>query len=151
MLASFISGDRAAHWGARSLKDRRAAVLADLVTFFGPQAASPLEYNEGNWPSNPWEGGAYAAYFTPGTWTEYGRSLRAPVGRIFWAGTETAKKWAVSQRGWGAAQVPGTGPGGKGQGAGHNMHVPFGNQVCCGGAGPRSAATQVLTYTPVTH
>jgi monoamine oxidase len=96
VLASFISGDRAAHWGARSLKERRSAVLADLVTFFGPQAASPLEYNEGNWPSNPWEGGAYAAYFTPGAWTEYGHYLRAPVGRIFWAGTETAKKWAVS-------------------------------------------------------
>ena len=30
---------------------------------------------------------------TPGTWTAYGRALREPVGRVHWAGTETATRW----------------------------------------------------------
>jgi monoamine oxidase len=29
----------------------------------------------------------------PGAWTEYGPHLRAPCGRIHWAGTETATEW----------------------------------------------------------
>ena len=29
----------------------------------------------------------------PGAWTGYGRVLREPVGRIHWAGTETATRW----------------------------------------------------------
>ncbi len=30
----------------------------------------------------------------PGGWTSYGRALRAPVGSIHWAGTETATEWS---------------------------------------------------------
>ena len=30
----------------------------------------------------------------PGTWTAHGPALRAPVGRLHWAGTETATRWA---------------------------------------------------------
>jgi monoamine oxidase len=30
------------------------------------------------------------AHFTPGTLTRYGALLRAPFGRVHWAGTETA-------------------------------------------------------------
>jgi monoamine oxidase len=30
------------------------------------------------------------AHFAPGVLTQYGRLLRAPHGRIHWAGTETA-------------------------------------------------------------
>jgi monoamine oxidase len=29
----------------------------------------------------------------PGVMIEYGQALRAPVGRIHWAGTETATVW----------------------------------------------------------
>ena len=29
----------------------------------------------------------------PGSWTSVGRWLREPVGRIIWAGTETADEW----------------------------------------------------------
>ncbi len=30
---------------------------------------------------------------TTGGWTEYGRALREPVGRLHWAGAETATVW----------------------------------------------------------
>ena len=29
----------------------------------------------------------------PGVWTAYGEALREPIGRIHWAGTETATVW----------------------------------------------------------
>ena len=29
----------------------------------------------------------------PGAWTQFGPALREPVGRIHWAGTETAIRW----------------------------------------------------------
>jgi monoamine oxidase len=37
--------------------------------------------------------GCYGGVFGPGAWLAYGQSLRAPVGRIHWAGTETAQVW----------------------------------------------------------
>jgi len=30
----------------------------------------------------------------PGAWTSVGRALREPAGRVHWAGTETATRWA---------------------------------------------------------
>ncbi|MBL6801592.1 MAG: FAD-dependent oxidoreductase [Synechococcus sp. BS307-5m-G38] len=59
-----------------------------------PEARSGvLEYHEGNWPANPWVSGAYSTIYTPGTWTQFGKHLRQPVGRIFWAGTEVSTAW----------------------------------------------------------
>ncbi|HLY32828.1 MAG TPA: FAD-dependent oxidoreductase, partial [Ktedonobacterales bacterium] len=37
--------------------------------------------------------GCYAGYMPPGVWTTYGHVLRAPIGRLHWAGTETATEW----------------------------------------------------------
>jgi hypothetical protein len=72
---------------------RRAAVLKDLKTCFGDQAGTPDEVIEANWPANAWIGGAFTAYLRPGAWTRYGKALRPRVGRIHWAGTETATVW----------------------------------------------------------
>ena len=35
----------------------------------------------------------FGGVFGPGAWTGYGRQLREPVGRLHWAGTETATRW----------------------------------------------------------
>jgi len=93
ILTSFIQGGRLTAWSRLPAAGRRAAVLADLVTYFGPAAAHPAEYVEANWTANPLAGGAYNGYFGPGGWTSVGAALRAPVGRIHWAGTETATRW----------------------------------------------------------
>ena len=94
VLATFLTGEAATRFGAVSPAERRAAVLADLATLLGPQAReTALEYHEGNWPANPWIGGAYSSFYTPGTWTQFGPHLRKPVGRIFWAGTEVSTAW----------------------------------------------------------
>jgi len=63
------------------------------VRVFGPAAASPVRYLDKVWADDEWSRGCYVANMAPGAWTEYGKHLRAPCGRIHWAGTETATVW----------------------------------------------------------
>jgi monoamine oxidase len=93
VIATFVVGDRYGHWQAMAASDRRTAVLCDLAAYFGEEALSPLTYHEADWPSDPWTGGAYAAFMPPGVWTSFGEALTPPVGRIHWAGTEIADRW----------------------------------------------------------
>jgi monoamine oxidase len=46
-----------------------------------------------DWSAEEWTRGCYGAHFPPEVWTQLGPSLREPVGRIHWAGTETAERW----------------------------------------------------------
>lgn len=47
-----------------------------------------------NWNTKKFTGGAFTAYLTPGTWTQWADvGWREPLGDIFWAGTETADRW----------------------------------------------------------
>ncbi|MFI0449727.1 flavin monoamine oxidase family protein [Actinomadura sp. 6N118] len=74
-------------------QDRRTRVIAQLNRLFGPKAACPAAYIEQDWGAEPFSRGAYSAVFPPGAWTQYGQALRPPVGRIHWAGAETATAW----------------------------------------------------------
>lgn len=93
VLLTFIEGDEGRIWGRRSLEERRAAVLACLVRYFGEKAGQPYEYVEQNWAEEEYTRGCYAGYMPPGVWSMYGEALRAPIGRLHWAGTETATAW----------------------------------------------------------
>lgn len=93
VLLGFIEGDEGRAWGQRSQQERRAAVIECLVRYFGEQAAQPLEYIEQSWAEEEYTRGCYAGYMPPGVWSVYGTALRAPIGRIHWAGTETATSW----------------------------------------------------------
>jgi monoamine oxidase len=53
-----------------------------------------VEYVERSWADEEWTRGCYGCYLPPGAWTAHGRALRAPVGRVHWAGSETATRWA---------------------------------------------------------
>ena len=93
VLLGFIEGDDArvaARWDART---RRRRVIECFVRYFGPKAALVRQYIERDWSQDPWTRGCYAGYFPPGVWTAYGHALREPIGRIHWAGTETALIW----------------------------------------------------------
>ena len=57
------------------------------------RAKSPSAYIEKDWSAEPYSRGCYAGVLGPGAWTSYGRALREPVGRVHWAGTETATRW----------------------------------------------------------
>lgn len=58
------------------------------------EALHPVHYEEKNWCEEEYSGGCYTAYFPPGILTQYGRVLREPSGRLYFAGTETATAWS---------------------------------------------------------
>lgn len=94
ILMGFVEGgDRWKGWALKSPEERRAAVIADLVRLFGEQAGNPMEYVEHSWAEEEYSRGCYVGNFPPGVLTTYGEALRAPIGRIHWAGTETATVW----------------------------------------------------------
>jgi monoamine oxidase len=93
VLLAFVGGDAARAFGARSPADRRAAVIANMVGYFGPAAASPRAYFDTNWDAEPYSRGCPVGVMQPGTLLGYGSALRPPVGAIHWAGTETSTFW----------------------------------------------------------
>ncbi|HEY7094890.1 MAG TPA: flavin monoamine oxidase family protein [Ktedonobacterales bacterium] len=93
ILLGFIEGEEGRRWGRRSLEERRAEVLDCLARYFGEQARVPKEYVELSWAEEEYSRGCYAGFLPPGVLTSYGEALRAPIGRLHWAGTETATEW----------------------------------------------------------
>ena len=94
VLAGFVGGTQNLAWGPKPLAQRRAGVLAQYVRMFGDDRfLSPAEYFEMDWTLEQWSRGGPTAVAGPGTLTAYGPALRAPVGRIHWAGTETSDYW----------------------------------------------------------
>lgn len=73
-------------------RTRRQAIEAEFVRYFGPQAAKSSGYVEKDWAVDPWSTGCLTP-MTPGLLSRTGAALREPVGRIHWAGTETARIW----------------------------------------------------------
>jgi monoamine oxidase len=94
VLLGFIEADDGRHWMQQPQAARRQAVVDCMVRYFGSDAASPIEYVEHLWPQEQWSGGCYGAFFPTGVWTSFGPALRAPLGSVHWAGTETATIWA---------------------------------------------------------
>jgi monoamine oxidase len=92
-LVGFVEGATARLWSARPPDERRRAVLRDFAGFFGPEAERPSEYLELDWTAEAWTGGCSAGFTTPGALSRFGPALREPVGRIHWAGSETASEW----------------------------------------------------------
>ena len=94
VLRSFVEGVHARELSRRTPDERRAETVDCLAEHFGPRAAAPSEYLELDWSAERWSGGCYGAHLPPGALTQFGPALRAPCGRIHWAGTETASVWA---------------------------------------------------------
>ncbi|HWA60460.1 MAG TPA: FAD-dependent oxidoreductase [Caulobacteraceae bacterium] len=92
-LVGFFNGGPAQRWADRSPEDRRAQVLKDLALYLGEPALSPVAYLEEVWTRHPLHRGGYVSSPGPGVLTAFGPALLAPVGRIHWAGTETADAW----------------------------------------------------------
>jgi monoamine oxidase len=93
VLLGFLEGGHGRRAAALSPDQRRELVLGDLAAYFGPAAREPLEYVEQDWADVEWIRGGYGAHLGPGAWTGYGDQLRAPHGRVHWAGSETSPVW----------------------------------------------------------
>ena len=94
VLAGFVGGAQNLKWGPKSPAERRAAVLAQYARIFKDNRfLSPVEYFDMDWTQEEWSRGGPTAIAAPGALTSFGPALRAPVGRIHWAGTETSTYW----------------------------------------------------------
>jgi monoamine oxidase len=93
ILLAFLEGEHARALNRVSAAERRDAVVACLIGYFGPRAAQVQEYVELDWSEEEWTRGCYGAHLPCGVWSEYGPALRRPCGRIHWAGAETATVW----------------------------------------------------------
>jgi monoamine oxidase len=93
VVFGFVGGNDARNYNAMSPAARRAAVLDQFATFFGSQARSPRAFFETSWSGEQWTRGCPVGIPSNGTLLAYGPRLRAPVGRLHWAGTETSNYW----------------------------------------------------------
>jgi monoamine oxidase len=91
-LLAFVGGDEARTWGDDHEALKRA-VVAQFVQFFGPLAASPREVVVQDWNDEVWNRGGPVHLLGPGTLTQDREAIWAPIGRLHWAGTETATYW----------------------------------------------------------
>jgi monoamine oxidase len=93
VLLGFIGGSDARTWYGLSAAQRRQAVLDNFADYFGEKARNPVQYVENAWAEERFSRGDPVAGLGPGTLLDFGAALRAPVGRIHWAGTETSDYW----------------------------------------------------------
>jgi monoamine oxidase len=88
VLLAFLTEDHV----PKDPTERRRAVLAGLASLFGSRAKSPVAYFETDWSSDGWSIGCVSP-LPRNVLTQFGPALRAPVGGIHWAGTETSEIW----------------------------------------------------------
>src|SRR4029077_7532254 len=93
VLLAFFAGDDGRAWAQLPAAERRAASLESFARYFGDAALSPTLYLEKDWTAEEFSRGDPVGLMPPGVLTRYGPALRAPVGRVRWAGTETAEIW----------------------------------------------------------
>lgn len=93
VLVGFFEGPAARQAALLPAAERRALVLGSFAAAFGSGAAKPKDYVEKDWSNEAWTRGGYNGFAPPGVLLDYGAALRAPVGRIHWAGSETSDYW----------------------------------------------------------
>lgn len=90
ILAVIVEGPIARHLGQLDEGARRNAVVDALVERFGAKARAPVDYIEQVWSTQRYSGGGMFSHAPTGVLTQFGHALRAPCGRIHWAGTESS-------------------------------------------------------------
>ncbi|ATL66415.1 flavin monoamine oxidase family protein [Nocardia terpenica] len=92
VLTGFVTGAEATTFSALS-PDRQRAEVIDQVRRTFPQLPPPRDCLVTDWVAAEYSRGCYAALFGPGDWLRLGPTLRAPHGRVHWAGTETSPQF----------------------------------------------------------
>jgi monoamine oxidase len=93
VIVGFMEGANGVEAGRLAPAEREARVIEQAERALGDQGEQSIGYVDCDWGAEEWTRGCYGAHFPPGTWTQFGPALREPVGRIHWAGTETAEGW----------------------------------------------------------
>lgn len=90
VIVGFIEGDYARAAAAMTPEARRTLVVDCMTRYLGAEAKEPHDYVELDWAAEEYTRGCYGGRLGAGVWTRYGPALAEPVGRIHWAGAETA-------------------------------------------------------------
>jgi monoamine oxidase len=93
ILMGFMNQANIRRLDGASADEIRSAGLASFTKLFGDKAASPRITAFQRWDNEMWSGGGPTGIAPPGALTAFGPALRAPCGRIHWAGTETSDYW----------------------------------------------------------
>jgi monoamine oxidase len=93
VLVSFVCGENARAWSTRPERDLRAALLKQYAELWGKKALQARGYFQMAWAKEEWSRGCPVGVMPPGVLVDNGAALRAPAGRIHWAGTETSTYW----------------------------------------------------------
>lgn len=91
-LVAFINGEPAREWNQRGVTERRQAVIAQLIRWFGPKASQFVHYEEKLWGNEEFSKGCPIGIFPPGVLSSVGSVIRQPTPPLFWCGTETAQR-----------------------------------------------------------
>eukprot|EP01097_Dermamoeba_algensis_P008311 TRINITY_DN5484_c0_g1_i1.p1 TRINITY_DN5484_c0_g1~~TRINITY_DN5484_c0_g1_i1.p1 ORF type:complete len:189 (-),score=36.34 TRINITY_DN5484_c0_g1_i1:159-725(-) len=91
-LVAFVAGKAAIEWSGRE-QELQTTIIKQLVDLYGPDAAKVKKIILKDWSLESYSRGCYVGVMPSGMLTTFGKALREPVGRIHWAGTETATEW----------------------------------------------------------
>lgn len=93
VLLGFLEGRQARELEQWTPDARRRAVVGCFERLFGSRAGNPDGYIEQVWAGEEFTRGCYGCLMPPGAWVSVGPALRQPIGRLHWAGAETATTW----------------------------------------------------------
>jgi monoamine oxidase len=93
VLTGFVYSHNARKASLMTPEERKKTLLGEMGKRFGEKALTPEHYHESNWSMDQWTRGCFTGFLTPGATSLLGPAMRAPVGPIHWAGTETSIHW----------------------------------------------------------
>jgi len=94
-IIGFMPADRARKLLLKT-PDQRLEMFKELIrrAYKTDKANDVVHYIEHNWMEEEYSGGCYTAMCPPGVMTTFRSVIRDPIGRIHFAGTETATEWS---------------------------------------------------------
>ncbi|KAJ5951253.1 uncharacterized protein N7479_009666 [Penicillium vulpinum] len=92
-IMGFIEADEMRKLDAVSEDEAKRQVKQGFSNLFGPRVETATDVLIQRWDLEEFSRGGPSAFMPPAVLTQYGSYLRAPVGRIHFAGTETSLRW----------------------------------------------------------
>ncbi|UJP63614.1 flavin monoamine oxidase family protein [Mongoliitalea daihaiensis] len=93
IILGFTIAERCRAYFEHSKENRQKAMEKQLVSYFGPEASTPIRYEDFTMTDEAWSRGCYAGLYPTGAWTGFQDAYRQTTGNIHWAGTEAATRW----------------------------------------------------------
>ena len=93
IVVGFVGGDKCREFALLPAAEQRTRVVDELAAFWGDKAREPEEVFFTPWTGERWTRGCPVGIPATGALLAYGDRMRAPAGRIHWAGTETSTFW----------------------------------------------------------